>query len=768
MKFLSKLLILFLAVIAFMIYPGNFSQISAQATPTQCATPGKDGEGTVNANVNTYYSSVSGTINAGATTITVGSKFPSTAPDISVGDLLLIIQMQDADFNSSNTDAYGDNTPGDVPTFPDSQPSQGASGWTNLNNAGRYEFVTVTNVSGNTIEINGPNGGLIYTYRNESATAAHGRRSYQIIRVPQYTNATLSGGGPEPWNGTTGGVFVIDVSGELTLNGGVVLEASGTGFRGGAGRQLSGASGFSDTDYRTPATATTNGSKGEGIAGTPRYVLNYFDPFNLDSAFNPATPPTFTDNSVEGYPNGSYARGAPGNAGGGSTDGTPSNNAENSGGGGGGNGGGGGRGGRAWNSQDPTGGFGGKGFNPSIINGGQRLFMGGGGGAGTTNNGSQATDRRTNSDGTAITDQNQNVGNGIYSSGAAGGGIIIIRAATVAGNGTIHAQGAPGLSAGQDGAGGGGAGGTVYVDLQDPANLSNITVDVRGGDGGWSNFNPAHGPGGGGGGGVVVSTNSAVTIASGGLDGGLAGSTGPNGNANPPNFDGQQGTGLAINIDADAASGITRGADCLPPQLQLVKRITAINGQTATKGGDDLSQFNEDGDSDSADDSSLWPDKNTYLTGGIDGGEVEPGDEIEYTIYYLSSGGQAARNVTICDLISEHQTYIRDSFDSPGGGTNLGIAALIRETNPLPNPLTPNQYLTNLDGDDEGSFFDPGRTPPSECKKPGSFESLEADDNTNGLVVVDVVTNPTTLPPATSSGDPPESYGFIRFRTKVD
>lgn len=753
MKFLSKLLILFLAVIAFVIDPGNFSQISAQATPTQCATPGKDGEGTVNANVNTYYSSVSGTINTGATTITVDSKFPSTAPDIGVGDLLLIIQMQDADFNSSNTDAYGDNTSGDVPSFPTSQPSQGASGWTNLNNAGRYEFVTVTNVSGNTIDINGPNGGLIYTYRNEPATTAHGRRSYQIIRVPQYTNATLSGGGPEPWNGTTGGVLVIDVFGELTLGGGVVVEASGTGFRGGLGRELSGASGFSDTDYRTPATATTNGSKGEGIAGTPRYVLNYFDPFNLDNAFNPSATPTSSDTGTEGYPNGSFARGAPGNAGGGSTDGRPSSNDENSGGGGGGNGGGGGRGGRAWNSQDPTGGFGGKGFNPSIINGGQRLFMGGGGGAGTTNNSSQATNRRTNSDGTAITDQNQNVGNGIYSSGAAGGGIVIIRAGNVTGSGTIRAQGAPGLSAGQDGAGGGGAGGTVYVDIQDPANLSNLTVDVRGGDGGWSNFDAAHGPGGGGGGGVVVSTNSAVTIAPGGLDGGLAGSTGPNGNANPPNFDGQQGTGFASGIDASQSPGISPNAGCLP-HVRLVKRITAVNETSFT-------DFNDDPSDDDDDPSLDWP--SNYLAGELivdktytdslnNPAYLKPGDEVEYTIYFLSDGEVSANNVRICDCVPDHQTFLRNAFSSlpaaPGGGvaTGRGLAAEING-----NLVS----YTNIGGDDAGRFYEANQTLPSVC---------DGDPNTGGAVVFEL----GDLPNIVSQGTPLNAFGFIRFRVTVD
>ncbi len=519
-KHLLRIIITVITAIALVSYPNIFVPLPAQAAPSFCAVPGQDGSVTVNGIINTYFTSVSPTLNSGATSITVGTKTPVLAPNIAVGDLVLIIQMQDADFNSSNTAAYGDNTNGDVPAFPASQPSDAASGWTNLNNTGNYEFVTVTGVSGSNINIRGQGAGngLIYTYRSFAATSNEGRRSYQIIRVPQYNNLTLSSGSPGrplAWNGNTGGVFVIDVAQQLTLGGGVVIEASGTGFRGGAGRTLTGAVGYNNTDYRTPATANTNASKGEGIAGTPRYVLDYFNPFNLNAAFNPATIPTLTNTGVEGYPNGSHGRGAPGNAGGGSTDGTPNNNAQNSGGGGGSNGGRGGRGGRAWSSQSPTGGFGGKAFSTRIINNGQRLFMGGGGGAGTTNNGSESTNRSTNTDGTAVQAQNQTSNNGIYSSGAAGGGIVIIRTGRIAGTGTIRSQGASGLSSGQDGAG------------------------------------------------VIVTSLPGVTIASGGLDGGLPGRTGSAGNSYTPNFDAQLGTGLSTNISANPSPGISPGYDCI-------------------------------------------------------------------------------------------------------------------------------------------------------------------------------------------------------------
>ncbi len=81
----------------------------------------------------------------------------------------------------------------------------------------------------------------------------------------------------------------------------------GAGFRGGGGVDKTGAAG-SLTDEYTMSTNNANGSKGEGIAGTPRYVNYNF---------------TLIDNVVEGYPSGSFARGAPGNAGGGATDSNP-------------------------------------------------------------------------------------------------------------------------------------------------------------------------------------------------------------------------------------------------------------------------------------------------------------------------------------------------------------------------------------------------------------------------------------------------------------
>ena len=338
-----------LGIIFFSIFLSSFFLVhttSAQA----CAIPGDDGPATLSGVVNTYYPSPStGTASGNTVPVSAVINPQSDLTPIEPGDLLLIMQIQDAQINSSNTNSYGagDGT---------------GRGFTS-GNAGRYEYVVATNsvgVGGGTV-ITLQN--LTRTYRTRAATNSRGRRTYQVIRIPQYSSATLSGTvNAAAWDGTSGGIVAFDVAGNLNMGGGAI-NANARGFRGGLGRTLNG-SGGNLNDYRGASTLGSGGSKAEGIAGTPRYTWNGT---------------SSTDNLVEGYPNGSYFRGAPGNAGGGGNDGTPANNGENSGGGGGGNGGIGGRGGNTWNSNRTIGGIGGAAF-PAAAN---RVTFGGGGGAAT-------------------------------------------------------------------------------------------------------------------------------------------------------------------------------------------------------------------------------------------------------------------------------------------------------------------------------------------------------------------------------------------------
>lgn len=446
--------------------------------------------------INTYYP---GTANVavGATTISVGTPTGAAAP-IAAGDLVLIMQMQGASINTTNTDEYGDGVAGD--------PGNGA---TAQGNSGLYEYAVAAGLTGNTLTLT---CGTINAYTNAPATGTDGQRTFQVIRAPVFANYTLGPITAQAWNGSAGGVLVFDVTGTLTLNSATV-NVDGLGFRGGASIQSTSGSG-AYTDYRTPVSNTANGGKGEGIAGTPRYVLT--------------APGTRTDTGAEGYPNGSRARGAPANAGGGGTDRNPSANDQNSGGGGGANAGAGGIGGIGWcpgftttapyygcgyaalasaaNPGGGTGGFGGKAVSGL---GATRLTMGGGGGGATVNN-------ITGTGACAATA-------GLCTSGAAGGGIVMIRAGSMTGAATINANGSNADSTTQnDGTGGGGGGGAVMINAG--SGMGGVTINVKGGIGGsnliGSSGTDPHGPGGGGGGGyTITSAATAGCTASGGANG---------------------------------------------------------------------------------------------------------------------------------------------------------------------------------------------------------------------------------------------------------
>jgi hypothetical protein len=93
--------------------------------------------------------------------------------------------------------------------------------------------------------------------------------------------------------------------------------------------------------------------------------------------------------------------------------------------------------------------------------------------------------------------------------------MVMIRAGSVTGAGTINADGQTGLTPLNDGGGGGGAGGSVLV-LAQTGGLAGLTVTAAGGAGtnAWPtqppNGNPGerHGPGGGGGSGGGVCDRS--------------------------------------------------------------------------------------------------------------------------------------------------------------------------------------------------------------------------------------------------------------------
>ncbi|MDU0372748.1 T9SS type A sorting domain-containing protein [Hymenobacter endophyticus] len=403
--------------------PGNVAGV--------CAMPGKDGVATLSANTayNTYYPGT-GPVTAGATTIPVGAATGSAAP-IAIGDLLLIMQMQDAaTFVTVNDNTYGTLSA--------------------TNTAGRYEYaVAAENISGGSVKLK---AGLSNAY-----TTSNGR--FQVIRIPQYSYVTLSGTVTAPaWNGSTGGVLALEVGGEINFTNGT-LSMDGRGFRGGAGRDTGTGT---RTDFVVASSANDHGSKGEGVAGMPAQVY-------ASGSTTTTSAPTYED-----FGGGSYARGSAGTGGGGGTIGGSTSN--HAGGGGGGNYGTGATGAffnSGANGDRTTGGIGGVADNmPSAT----RLYLGGGGGAGSTVSaattssggtggglillraGSVSGTKTITANGTAgLTPTTNSNGGG----GGGAGGTIVVNATSGLNNLTLQANGGAGGTSNRDG--GGGGGGAIFA-----------------------------------------------------------------------------------------------------------------------------------------------------------------------------------------------------------------------------------------------------------------------------------------------------------------
>ncbi|HEX8703696.1 MAG TPA: DUF11 domain-containing protein, partial [Myxococcaceae bacterium] len=491
------------------------------------------------------YTRLGANATAGAASITVNdvTELNSTQfGPLESGDLLMIIQMQGATINTSDTVDYGSVTA--------------------LNGAGNYELVTVASVAGNTINLNSTGcSGL----RNSYLAA-----NTQVVRVPQLTTLTVNSGASVaalPWNGQVGGVLALHVQNTLTLDG--TLDAEAKGFRGGVKHDAF--STISIVSYRT-AEPIEGGEKGEGIAG---FQAEY------DAL------------------NGRYGRGAPANGGGGG-------NAHNAGGGGGANGNngnawtgqgvmrstvpgaaawaldpayianggltnssGGGRGGYSWSNSDqdaltvPPGDprwsgdtrreAGGLGGRPVSNDPATRLFLGGGGGAGDSNNGAGG-------------------------SGGNGGGLVWVVADTVTGAGRIAANGQQGTDTEpvhNDAPGGGGAGGTVVVAARA---LSSIIIDANGGRGGnqGSVQVEVEGPAAGGGGGYIAVAGGTVVR---NVAGGLGGTTGSSAVTEFP------ANGATDGAAGELGSAVTAVPLCLPSDLSITKTNNAtsvVPGSTVT------------------------------------------------------------------------------------------------------------------------------------------------------------------------------------------
>lgn len=200
------------------------------------------------------------------------------------------------------------------------------------------------------------------------------------------------------------------------------------------------------------------------------------------------------------------------------------------------------------------------------------------------------------------------------------------------------------------------------------------------------------------------------------------------------------------------------------PNVLLVKRITRVNGLTEN-GSTNLNVYVDDPSYEYDDntlgspaptplDTEYWPTPSTYLLGATNGGQTRPGDEVEYTIYFLSTGTSTAIGVQFCDKVPSFQTFVPDAFNavppapSGGVGANRGIAVEYNGS--------VLSFTNDADGD-TAQYYPPGSTLPAVC------DNAPAQTEDNGAIVV----NLGDLPQATGVGTPATSYGAVRFRARV-
>ena len=372
---------------------------------------------------------------------------------------VLIIQMKGATINETESASFGNVS--------------------SIGNAGNYEIRTVSSVTGDVVTFSG----LTNTY-NVSGKV-------QLIPVPEYlTGANITSVLTcAPWDGSRGGVLIFEAS-TLAMN--AAIDVSGMGFR--SGKNNSGnvdlcvVSEFTDSRssmlYRSPSTSKSGAEKGEGIA---------------ESSYLFSIGKLASGGGGGGLHNGSGGGGS--NYGQGGSGGTGSNNC---------------------NGSIPANGKGQGGLKLDTYIQSGKVFLGGGGGAGQGNN---------NSSSPSWPNANNDLNHG-----GAGGGIVIIKAtevittwtgnvfprdnATISilanGLGAPNKTDAPQNTVYYDGAGGGGAGGSILLDVG-TINISTgnkqIEIEAYGGRGGDTQSNQdCYAPGGGGGGGAVIFSSATAPV----------------------------------------------------------------------------------------------------------------------------------------------------------------------------------------------------------------------------------------------------------------
>lgn len=158
------------------------------------------------------------------------------------------------------------------------------------------------------------------------------------------------------------------------------------------------------------------------------------------------------------------------------------------------------------------------------------------------------------------------------------------------------------------------------------------------------------------------------------------------------------------------------------PNLRLVKRITNIIRDGVPLGGVDFNRFIDD-PNDPNDNAPGWSQLPLLGVFQLSDIPIKSGDEVDYTVYFLSDGSSAINNFRFCDLIPDGTTFIPNSIQALLGTTPIG-----------------------------GNFFSPLAPLPA-------GNTCSNQTNPNGAVLVDL---------GNLSNLPGSNFGFVRLRVKID
>ncbi|NET37507.1 MAG: hypothetical protein F6K19_36700, partial [Cyanothece sp. SIO1E1] len=157
---------------------------------------------------------------------------------LTVGQSVLIIQMQGAEMNITDTAAFGTIT--------------------DYNGAGLYEFAVIESISGTMVTLRS-------TLTNSTLANQYDPAGLvQLVGIPTLTDVVVTGtltGLPWNSNTSTGGVIAVDAANSITLN--ADIDASELGYQGFDG--VSGPSSVAAYGYVYPAGSSLSSRKGSGI-----------------------------------------------------------------------------------------------------------------------------------------------------------------------------------------------------------------------------------------------------------------------------------------------------------------------------------------------------------------------------------------------------------------------------------------------------------------------------------------------------------------------